>query len=119
MLLWFVIALIFRWRFQFSIRSLLIMAVITAVVPLADDRYQRGKAESGSGYGNCGVEWQLRVLISRRNHSSLAKLRAMFWLKRLLSVDICFNPIKSVFFLGDTETDATLEHLEDWTNSTT
>ena len=31
MLLWFIIALLFRWRFQFSIRSLLVMVVVVAV----------------------------------------------------------------------------------------
>ena len=31
MLLWFVIALLFRWRFQFRVRSLLILVVAIAV----------------------------------------------------------------------------------------
>jgi Leucine-rich repeat (LRR) protein len=31
LLLWFVLALIFRWRFQFSIRSLLVMTVVVAI----------------------------------------------------------------------------------------
>ena len=31
MLLWFIVALVFRWRFQFSIRSLLVMVVVVAV----------------------------------------------------------------------------------------
>ena len=31
MLLWFALALVFRWRFQFSIRSLLVLAVVVAI----------------------------------------------------------------------------------------
>ena len=31
MLLWFIVALVLRWRFQFSIRSLLILAVVVAI----------------------------------------------------------------------------------------
>ncbi len=31
MVLWFILALIFRWRFQFSIRSLLVLVVVVAV----------------------------------------------------------------------------------------
>ena len=31
MLLWFIVALVFRWRFQFSIRSLLVLTVAVAV----------------------------------------------------------------------------------------
>ena len=31
MLLWFVVALVFRWRFQFSIRSLLVVTVAVAL----------------------------------------------------------------------------------------
>src|ERR1039458_79021 len=31
MLVWFVIALVFRWRFQFSIRSLLVLVVAVAL----------------------------------------------------------------------------------------
>ena len=31
MLVWFAVALVFRWRFQFSIRSLLVMAVVVAL----------------------------------------------------------------------------------------
>lgn len=32
MLLWFVASLIFRWRFQFNIRSLLVMAMVVAIL---------------------------------------------------------------------------------------
>ncbi len=31
MLLWFIVALVFRWRFQFSIRSLLVLTVVVAL----------------------------------------------------------------------------------------
>ena len=31
MLLWFIVALVFRWRFQFSIRSLLVLTVAVAL----------------------------------------------------------------------------------------
>ncbi len=31
MLLWFAVSLIFRWRFQFSIRSLLVLVVVVAI----------------------------------------------------------------------------------------
>ena len=31
MLLWFIVALVFRWRFQFSIRSLLVLTVAVAI----------------------------------------------------------------------------------------
>ena len=43
-LVWFVVSLFFRWRFQFSLRSLLLLVVVVAI-PLAWMRASQGRVE--------------------------------------------------------------------------
>ena len=64
MLLWFITALLFRWRFQFSIRSLLVLTVAVAFcrsVGLAVEREQAERCKE-SGAGETRHWWAGRVL---------------------------------------------------------
>ena len=67
MLLWFIAALIFRWRFQFSIRSLLVLVVAVALpfswlaVEMKKARQQREAVEAfkNMGYASCLYDCQI------------------------------------------------------------
>jgi membrane protein YdbS with pleckstrin-like domain len=56
MLLWFIAALLFRWRFQFSIRSLLVLTV-AVVVPYYRWRPARGPVSRREGAGSAVARW--------------------------------------------------------------
>jgi hypothetical protein len=64
LLFWFAVALVFRWRFQFSIRSLMLV-VVTAALPcswLAVDmqaaKRQKDVVEALQTFGGVGFDWQ-------------------------------------------------------------
>jgi Leucine-rich repeat (LRR) protein len=65
MLLWFAVALIFRWRFQFSLRSLLVLVVVVAIpcswlaVEMKKATEQREAVEAIAKLGGVeGYDWQ-------------------------------------------------------------
>ncbi len=108
---WFGVALVFRRRFQFSIRSLLVLVVVVAVpcswmtVELKNaDRQQAAKTafQRFPGYVEYGYE---------RTGQQPASL-APAWLFRLLGCDF-FASIERVCLACDRRfTDADLEHVE-------
>ncbi len=110
-ILWFGVAVIFRRRFQFSIRALLVLVVLVAVpcswmtVELKNaDRQQAAKTafQRFPGYVEYGYE---------RTGQRPASL-APAWLFRLLGCDF-FASIERVCLACDKRfTDAELEHLE-------
>ncbi len=118
MLLWFIVALVFRWRFQFSIRSLLVLTVAVAVpcswmaVEIKKAREQREAADEitkSSGYVH--YDWEF----SAEGHSiDNAHPPAPEWLRNLLGVDF-FGAVSHVYIWGTSVTDAKLEHVQDLT----
>ena len=53
MLLWFIVSLVFRWRFQFSIRSLLVLTVaVVAIVQLDGGGNEESEGAAGDGGGD-------------------------------------------------------------------
>ena len=68
MFLWFLAALVFRWRYQFSIRSLLVLTVVVAVgVQLAGGQEAAGEAATGGGGGDCEGRRNRIVRLSSRS----------------------------------------------------
>jgi hypothetical protein len=108
MLLWFIVALVFRWRFQFSIRSLL---VLTATVALpcswlaVEMRAARRQREAVAVIKNCGgsVEYDWEYHWS----PSMAGPRCRDWLHEY--GDDFFNDV--VFVVGVSD-DAQMEYLK-------
>ena len=102
MLLWFIIALLFRLHFQFSIRSLLILTVVVAIpcswlaVKMQQVRRERDAAAAIEKLGG-SVEWS-------------EPFRPM-WLRRLLGDDF-FRSVAHVKLDGTEVTDAGLENLK-------
>jgi hypothetical protein len=115
MLAWFVASLVFRWRFQFSVRSLL---VLTLAVALPSSwlgiELQRAKrqweavAEIKKVDGVAFYDWQFNEI---GNHRSNAKLPVPKWLRSLLGDDV-FQSVRSVNLPCTKFTDAGLEHLK-------
>ena len=100
MLLWFVLALLFRWRFQFSIRSLLLLTVAVAIpfswlaVEVKRAREQREAVEAiGTLGGRTGFGREECDL------SGKVKLPVPLWLRNVLGDDF-FLSIQSVSFRG-------------------
>ena len=98
---WFAIALIFRGRFQFSIRSLLVSVVVIAIpcswlsVEMTKAREQRATVAAIEELG--GEIWE--------------KPSGPEWLRDLLGDDF-FKNVDAVIFHGSEVTDAGLEHLQ-------
>jgi hypothetical protein len=91
MLLWFVVSMIFRWRFQFSIRSLLVLVVAVAVpcswpaVEMKAAREQRASVEEVKNmHGDVIYDWQVD---SGGNLSGHSKPPEPAWLLNLLGED--------------------------------
>ena len=89
MLVWFAVALILRWRFQFGIRSLLFMAVVVALplswlsMEMKDAREQRKAVEAIDKLG--GVVWYDWLFDHKyRRHKAPA---GPDWLRSLLGPD--------------------------------
>jgi hypothetical protein len=104
MLLCFVVSLLFRWRFQFGIRSLLILTVVVALpcswlaVTMRQAKRQR---EAVVGIESAGgkVQW--------------SKSSGLAWLRSLLG-DAFFRYVASVILLdNENVTDHGLEHLKE------
>jgi hypothetical protein len=118
MLLWFVVALIFRWQFQFSIRSLLVLVVVVAVpcswlaVKVQQVRQQRETleilAEIGRVGGLVGFDPN-RPLTTRLSWAFPLLRHAGPGLLSLLE-DECV--VEYVELRGTAVTDAWLEHLK-------
>jgi len=102
MLGWFVVALVFRWRFQFSIRSLLVLVVVVAL-PFSwlavEMRAARKQKEA--------------VAAIEKLHGTLFWDRPAVprWLRSLLGDDF-FDNVDSIFLFGPKTGNAWLENLD-------
>jgi len=103
MLLWFLVALVFRLRFQFTLRTMLVLTVAVALpfswlaVEMKRAREQRDLVdEIQKGGGNVIYDWRLDT-----NHAFLpnAQPKRPLWLRDLLEDDF-FGEVASVYFVG-------------------
>ena len=108
MAIWYVVALILRWRFQFSLRSLLILAVIVAL-PCSWLAVEKEKGRR---------QREAVVAIEKRSGTVMwddEEWACPAWLRRLLGDDL-FNSVVGVSFFdtrnGDAELEQLLEHLK-------
>jgi len=96
LLLWFAVAVLFRWRFQFGIRSLLVLAVVVAV-PCSWLAVETKKAneqkecvkEITDFNGRVLYDWQLDV---DDDSPSEPQPPGSAWLRNLLGVDLFATP---------------------------
>ena len=111
MLGWFIVALVFRWRFQFSIRSLLVLVVVVAL-PCSWLAVEMKKAKKQKAAVEAIVELKASVYYDYLNDANFRDPRPLgpAWLQSLLGVDF-FARVDRVFFYGSRVTDADLEHL--------
>ena len=117
MLGWFVAALVLRWRFQFGIRSLLVLTVVIAVlcswlaVEMKKAREQREVADEITKLGRLGgavqYDWQVGAghTFKAFHHGEIPE-----WLLRLLGVDF-FSTVVAVDSTDTPFTDVELKHL--------
>ena len=124
MLLWYVAALLFRWRFQFSIRSLLVLTVAVAVPfswlagRMKQAKGQREVVEfvrtlDGYAIYEYNRPWKL--------YSGVVPIGTIkeypdgpLWLQRVFGRDF-FNPVWKVFLSFTKVTDSDLARLERYT----
>ena len=103
MLLWFIVALVFRWRFQFSIRSLLVLTVAVAIpcswlaVEMKAAREQREAVEAIQEVnGYVAYDWQfVSDEILRTSNCRIAQPPGPVWLRNLLGDDF-FGSVSDV-----------------------
>ena len=114
MLLWFVLALLFRCRFQFSIRSLLLLTVVVAVlsswftVRMREARRQRETVEAIHKLGAIGYDYQSD---SSMRPIPYANPPGPAWMRNLLGDD-WFDSVSAVLIVGSQVTDIDLENLK-------
>ncbi len=114
MLLWFLVPLVFRWRFQFSIRSLLVLAGVVAIPcswlgmeMRAAEKQREAVDEITKLRGDVTYDWQVYA----NGYTLQRQPPGPAWLRNLLGED--FFAVVIVVSLHHTEaTDATLEHLK-------
>ena len=113
-LLWFGIALLFRLRFQFSIRSILVLTVVVALpcswmtVEMKAAREQREVAEAIEKFGgSVTYDWEVNASAV---FGSYAQPPAPTWLRKLLRDDFFQVPVR-LNNNGNTSTDAVLARL--------
>ena len=121
MFLWFVAALLFRWRFQFSIRSLLVLTVAVAIpcswlaVELKRAKRQQAairELEEEGGY------WTIAIYEEPKPGSPIAfpEPPGPTWLRKLLPErlgDDFFTDVVRVSLLGQQIEDLGFEHLKE------
>jgi hypothetical protein len=111
MLLWFFAALTFRWRFQFSIRSLLVLAVVVAV-PCSWFAVEIKKAERQRAAKAAFQRFPGYVMHDYERAAVQPAWPAPPWLCRSLGDDF-FAPIEFVCLGCDKRfTDADMEYLD-------
>ncbi len=111
MLLWFIASLLFRWRLQFSIRSMLVLTVAVAVpcswlaVEMKKAREQHDAVEEiGDSAGWVGYDFE------EDSAPTLAEPRGPAWLRNLLGGDFFNNVVDAG--LDGPDTDAQMKHLK-------
>ena len=97
MLVWFVVALIFRWRFQFSFRSLLLMVVVVALpsswlaVEMKEAKRQREVVqEIVQLQGHVAYDWEPECLVD----GIVPKLPEPNWLRSYCGEDFFDDVIR-------------------------
>jgi len=116
MLLWFLVSLLFRWRFQFSIRSLLLMVVVVALpsswlaVEMKEARKQHDSLEAlVKMRGQISYDWQFDAGGFARPNAQPPEPE---WLRRLFGDDF-YQSVVEVDLHAAVMTQAEmLEHLE-------
>ncbi len=113
--LWFAASLVFRWRFQFSIRSLLVLVVVVSIpcswlaVEMREAEMQRRAVEELQNVGGT-------VGYSDNSNPSMIWFNGPppgpGWLRNLLGDDFFANVTDVSFVFGDT-TDAVLANCKD------
>jgi hypothetical protein len=121
MLLWFVASLLFRWRFQFSIRSVLWLVVVVAIPCswLAVERKEASKQHEvveairklgGTVWYDYQYSYQLHFFTTRYESASTTP-SGPAWGRQLLG-DEFFTNVAFADFQKTRVTDAWLEHLK-------
>ncbi len=116
MFLWFLAALVFRWRFQFSIRSLFVLTVVVAVpsawlaAEMKAARKQREAVEAIERAGG-GVSYDYQSDASSGKWTPYAKPLGLPWLRSLLGGDL-FVRVTLVNLPQSEVSDADLKQLE-------
>ncbi len=114
MFLWFVAALAFRWRFQYSIRSLLVLMVaVAAAFGRLETEMKAARRQRET------VEWIEKTGGSVRNDYQLVSFGVLTngkppgpaWLRKLVGDDLLVN-VRGVWLTGPERGDAGLEHLK-------
>ncbi|MGO8751436.1 MAG: hypothetical protein ACLQNE_36275 [Thermoguttaceae bacterium] len=115
LLLWFVVALVFRWRFQYSIRTLLLVMLLASIgmswvaVKMQGSRKQRGAVEAiqklrgGAWYDYEFVRWGVPL--------RTVPPPGPAWLRKLLGDDV-FTDVVAVTLTGTEVADDRLEALD-------
>ncbi len=119
MLLWWLVALVFRWRFQFGIRTLLILVVAVALpsswlaveMKTVNEQSRAVEVIKASG-ASVEYDWQY----GKHGVSFLnSRPAGPAWLRKLMG-DNFFASVFEVSFGGaDHVTDTTLEHIRNFT----
>jgi hypothetical protein len=115
MLAWFVVSLVFRWRFQFSIRSLLVLTVAVALpcswigleMKAAKRQMETAEAIEQLG-GSIFYDWQIAA---DGDFQQDARPPEPAWLRPLLG-DCFFTDVRSVWYYYLDDMDAKLELLK-------
>ncbi len=112
MLLWFTVSLFLRWRFQFSIRSLLVLTVAVAVpcswltVEMKKARRQREVVGAVVGSSGCAYYDYETVLYEGSIHKSgspvIGEPSSPSWLRDLFGQDF-FHNVTTVIVYSDNE----------------
>ena len=117
MSLWFAAALIFRWRFQFSIRALLVLTVVVAIpfswlaTEMKKATVQKEAVEGLVRLGDYVVYDCMPTLSCTGAQLPDAQLPGPAWLRHLVGNDF-FASVESVSLLGHHSTDAEPQRLE-------
>ncbi len=122
MLGWFAVALIFRWRFQFSIRSLLVLVVVVAVpfswlaVEMKKAKEQKAAVEAiWRSDGDIVYDWQHYSARDRWGRPT-RKPPVPKWVTNWLGDDLFYDIVEVSFpeywhYSGEQCDDDTLRHL--------
>ena len=114
LLLWFVAALLFRRRFQYGIRSLLLLTVIIAIlcswftVKMEQARRQR---EAVAAIGQIGGQVIYDSPVQRRIHNRPIGLSTPKWLRNIMGQDF-FDDVQEVDFNYSQVSDTVLVNVE-------
>jgi hypothetical protein len=117
MLLWFIASLLFRWRFQFSIRSLLVLTIAVALpcswlgVEMKEAKEQHDVVDVIEKFGGAvgvGYDWEYDA--TDANRLKHAQPPGPEWLRKLLGSDF-FGAVVMLYIYSDEIADAGLAQI--------